>query len=134
MLKTDSSFFVPAFDFQVYEQYEELKPAIGGGFNINGGAVILERLGMGDDVRSIANPMRRVISRTTAGGELFDIDIESTIPSALRGRDGASACYTVMRSELQRVLEQRLPQGERRNSTALSVLKLDVKHSCENVF
>jgi len=100
-----------AEEVKVYEQYEELKPAIGGGFNINGGAVILERLGMGDDVRSIANPMRRVISRTTAGGELFDIDIESTIPSALRGRDGASACYTVMRSELQRVLEQRLPQG-----------------------
>ena len=99
--------------FQVFEQYSELKPAVGAGFNINGGAVVLQRLGLAEDLKEIANPMKRVLARTVDGDVLFDVDVKSTMPDSLIDKDGEPVCYTVMRSDLQRVLEKRLPEGEK---------------------
>lgn len=57
---------------KVFEQYESLPPELGAAFNINGGASILAKLGLADDVLAIGNPMERVYSRTTEGSVLFD--------------------------------------------------------------
>ena len=46
-------------DWQVFEQYGSLKPTLGAGFNINGGAVMLCNLGTSPNACSIAGGARQ---------------------------------------------------------------------------
>ena len=57
------------------------------------------------------SPPQSVIARTVGGDELFSVDVAAVAPPSLTCADGTPAFYTVMRSDLQRVLERRLPEG-----------------------
>ena len=46
-------------DVAVFDRRDELKPNIGGGIQINGGAAVLARLGLGEQMKASALPVRR---------------------------------------------------------------------------
>ena len=52
---------------QVFERYDAVRPDVGAGFNINGGAVMLQRLGLAEELAKISNPLGRVLARTVKG-------------------------------------------------------------------
>ena len=53
----------------MFDRREELKPNIGGGIQINGGAAVLARLGLGEQMKASALPVRRIWSRKSGGGQ-----------------------------------------------------------------
>ncbi len=97
----------------IFDRRAELKPGIGGGIQINGGAAVLARLGLGEQMRCSALPVRRILSRKTGGFELLDIDVASLVSAepSLVAADGTPQAFSIMRDALQRLLVNALPSG-----------------------
>ena len=97
----------------VFDRRSELKPGVGGGIQINGGAAVLARLGLGEQMKASALPVRRILSRKSGGFELLDIDVESLVSAepALVAPDGTPQAFSIMRDALQRILADSLPVG-----------------------
>ena len=87
----------------VFDRRDELKPSIGGGIQINGGAAVLARLGLGEEMKASALPVRRILSRKSGGFELLDIDVESLVLAepALVDDTGTPQAFSIMRDALQ---------------------------------
>ena len=87
----------------VFDRREELKPGIGGGIQINGGAAVLARLGLGEQMKASALPVRRILSRKSGGFELLNIDVESLVLAepALVDSTGTPQAFSIMRDALQ---------------------------------
>ena len=66
--------------------------------------------GLEEELKAIGNPMQRVLARTVTGDSLFDVNISKILPDSLK-YNGSPVAYTVMRSDLQAVLESKLPAG-----------------------
>ena len=100
-------------DVAVFERRDELKPNIGGGIQINGGAAVLARLGLGEQMKASALPVRRILSRKSGGFELLDIDVESLVRGepSLVDETGTPQAFSIMRDALQRMLADALPAG-----------------------
>ena len=102
------------FDVTVFDQSDSLRPALGGGVQLNSGAAVLAKLSpsLGAGLRELESPVRRVLSRTVDGSTLLDLDLEAAILGDGRSRgaglvDDAGAgvrAYTVMRDALQALL------------------------------
>ena len=104
-------------DVVVYERASEVRPNVGGGFNLNGGARALCELGLEDAYASAANDLRRVVARRANGGQrLFDVRVHEMIESdevarsALVSERGKTLAGTVQRAELQRAMADALPR------------------------
>ncbi|KOO33804.1 hypothetical protein Ctob_005866 [Chrysochromulina tobinii] len=97
----------------VFDRRAELKPGTGGGIQINGGAAVLARLGLGEQVKRAALPVRRILSRKSGGFELLDIDVASLVSAepALVAADGTPQAFSIMRDALQRMLVDALPES-----------------------
>ncbi|KAK3235176.1 hypothetical protein CYMTET_54605, partial [Cymbomonas tetramitiformis] len=95
---------------KVFDKYDDVAPSLGGGFNLNGGAATLREMGLWNELLAVCNPMERVHSRTISGVTLFDISIPKILPKDLVF-DGTPCAFTVMRSDLTRLLADHLPQG-----------------------
>lgn len=100
-------------EIEVFDRRDELKPNIGGGIQINGGAAVLARLGLGEQMKASALPVRRILSRKSGGFELLDIDVESLVREepALMDDTGTPQAFSIMRDALQRMLADALPAG-----------------------
>ena len=81
----------PPSSVTVFERADQLRPQVGGGLQINGGAAVLSRLGLGAEIAKAGQPMKRVVSRRANGMELLDLDVEATMREQSGGIDGASA-------------------------------------------
>ena len=81
----------PPSSVTVFERADLLRPQVGGGLQINGGAAVLSRLGLGAEIAKAGQPMKRVVSRRANGMELLDLDVEATMREQSGGIDGASA-------------------------------------------
>ena len=91
---------------------------LGGGFNINGGAAVLEKLGVYDEVFSEnANKLRGVLSRRCDKDRtrLFDVDVEEEVRSdfllnakelLVNKKSGEVMAGTVMRADLNKGLRE----------------------------
>eukprot|EP00899_Mesostigma_viride_P025884 jgi/Mesvir1/6480/Mv19553-RA.2 len=101
----------------IFERSPVLRPGLGGGLNLNGGAVVLQRLGLGKLLRQIGNELHGVVARAASGKKLFEVNVDKAVgmvPGAevLRDPDtGQVLSYTVMRDRLQLGLADSLPQG-----------------------
>lgn len=87
----------------VFDRRDELRPGMGGGIQINGGAAILSRLGLGEQLKEAALPVRRIWSRKSNGFELLDLDVDALVrsePSLLDG-SGTPQAFSIMRDALQ---------------------------------
>ena len=108
-------------DVTVYDKFPEIKPALGAAFNLNGGALVLDKLGVLDAFREHNNPMRVVRTRRVGGDplgqtELMNIEIDRLIrddadarDSLISETDGDALCGTVMRCDLLRALGESVP-------------------------
>ena len=127
-------------DVTVFDKYPEVRPALGAAFNLNGGAAVLEKLGLLREFRALQNPIERVRTRRVAGAagglapelRLMDIDVPRLIrsdpdanSSLVSQSDGDVLCGTVMRADLLRALAAKLPP----DSLALGreVVEVEVK-------
>lgn len=93
---------------------------VGGGFNINGGAAVLEKLGVYEEVFSKnANALRAVLSRRCdiARTRLFEVDIEKEVRGdfltnakelLVNEKSGEVMAGTVMRADLSQSLRESL--------------------------
>jgi salicylate hydroxylase len=106
----------------VFDRRNELKPGLGGGIQINGGAAVLARLGLGDTLKAAALPVRRILSRKADGFELLDLDVRSLVLAepALVDDSGTPQAFSIMRDALQRILVDSLPDGTVRLGRRLS--------------
>jgi len=104
-------------DITVFERRDELRPALGGGVQLSGGAAVLAQLGLLEELKKIANPLQGVLSRTVGGDTLLRLDI----PEAIRRRadarerltnDDDTLAYAVMRDALQLLLKDSLQKSE----------------------
>ena len=106
---------------KVYDKFPEIKPALGAAFNLNGGAAVLDKLGVLDAFRENNNPMRVVRTRRVGGDALGRFELMNIpIPALIRGdaaaneslvskTDGSELCGTVMRCDLLRALGEKVP-------------------------
>ena len=105
-------------DVAVYDKYPTVRPALGAAFNLNGGAAVLEKLGLLSTFRRLNNPMRVVRTRraTPDRTQLMRVDVPDLIRSdptsraSLVAEDGEPVCGTVMRADLLRALADALPE------------------------
>lgn len=105
-------------DVAVYDKYPTVRPALGAAFNLNGGAAVLEKLGLLSAFRRLNNPMHVVRTRraTPDRTQLMRVDVPDLIRSdpaaraSLVAADGAPLCGTVMRADLLRALADALPE------------------------
>ena len=93
---------------------------VGGGFNINGGAAVLEKLGVYEEVFSKnANALRAVLSRRCdiARTRLFEVDVEKEVRGdfltnakelLVNEKSGEVMAGTVMRADLSQSLRESL--------------------------
>lgn len=81
----------PPSSVTVFERADMLRPQVGGGLQINGGAAVLSRLGLGPEIAEAGQPMKRVVSRRANGMELLDLDVEATMREQSEGMDGATS-------------------------------------------
>ena len=100
-----------------------IRPALGAAFNLNGGAAVLDKLGLLPEFRAMNNPMRLVRSRRVDanGGpldrlEIMTVDVPKIIAddpvardALVSATDGEPLCGTVMRADLLRALADALP-------------------------
>ena len=114
-------------EIAVFDRRDELKPGIGGGIQINGGAAVLARLGLGAQLKASALPVRRILSRKNGGFELLDIDVKSLVSAepALVDADGTPQAFSIMRDALQRLLVDALPAGTLRLGKRLASVRED---------
>lgn len=114
-------------EIAVFDRREELKPGIGGGIQINGGAAVLARLGLGEEMKASALPVKRIFSRKSSGFELLDIDVAALVSAepALVSADGTPQAFSIMRDALQRILVDALPEGTVRLGRKLASLNED---------
>ena len=105
-------------DVAVYDKYPTVRPALGAAFNLNGGAAVLEKLGLLSTFRRLNNPMRVVRTRRAVPDrtQLICVDVPDLIRSdptsraSLVAEDGEPVCGTVMRADLLRALADALPE------------------------
>ena len=100
----------------VFDQRAELKPDLGGGVQLSGGAAVLADLGLFKELSGVAQPLRRVLSRTVSGQQLLELDVQEAIrrrPQAQSALtiDGQIATFTIMRDQLQTLLNDSLEPG-----------------------
>ncbi|KAJ1637569.1 hypothetical protein T492DRAFT_950764 [Pavlovales sp. CCMP2436] len=102
----------------VLDRSDQLRPALGGGVQLNSGAAVLSRLGLGAELKRIGQPIQRVRARTLESNSLLDLDLAGAIrqhPQAAESGmvDGAGdlLAFTVMRDALQELLAAQLPPG-----------------------
>ena len=110
-------------DVTVFDRFPEIRPALGAAFNLNGGAAVLDKLGLLPEFRAMNNPMRLVRSRRVDanGGpldrlEIMTVDVPKIIAddpvardALVSATDGEPLCGTVMRADLLRALADALP-------------------------
>ncbi|CAN0205518.1 unnamed protein product, partial [Ectocarpus fasciculatus] len=103
-------------EVKVFEKFDSVKPGIGGGVQINSGAVILARLGLGDAVKAGGNQVERILSRTVGGRVTLDLDVKRMVQSDPKRRsvmvdNGTPMLFTIMRDRLMQILADGLPSG-----------------------
>ncbi|KAG8469248.1 hypothetical protein KFE25_007766 [Diacronema lutheri] len=102
----------------VIDKSDQLRPALGGGVQLNSGAAVLARLGLGAAVKRVGQPISRVHARTVDHTTLLDLDLAGAIrqhpraaESGIVDRDGDVLAVTMMRDALQAMLASALPAG-----------------------
>ena len=100
---------------RVLERSSGIKPNVGGGFNLNGGAAALCALGLEDAYSALANDLIGVKARRASDGrELFDVRVHEMIRADGAGREalvserGKVLAGTVQRADLLRVMADAL--------------------------
>jgi 2-polyprenyl-6-methoxyphenol hydroxylase-like FAD-dependent oxidoreductase len=105
-------------DVVVLDKSDQLRPELGGGLQLNSGAAVLGRLGLGPALKRLGQPVTRVIARTAAERPLLDLDLAGAIRAEARATstglvdgEGDVLLMTVMRDALQDLLAAQLPPG-----------------------
>jgi 2-polyprenyl-6-methoxyphenol hydroxylase-like FAD-dependent oxidoreductase len=104
---------------KVFDKVDQLRPNLGGGFNLNGGAAVLVALGLEDAYASLANDLLAVKARRVDAPQtmLFEVKVHEMIrrdadaSRALVSESGKVLAGTVQRADLQRVMASALPEG-----------------------
>lgn len=115
-------------DVTVFENSPVLKPGIGGGLQLHAGASLLEELGV--PLRSIANPLRGIRSRSVDGSSLLQLDLTSLVErfmpftASLQLPTGELASCTVMRDALLQAMAGALPANSIKLNHSLTELSL----------
>lgn len=83
-----------------------LQAAQGGGVQLSGGSIVIEKLGYLPQLNDIAQPLNRILSRSADGAKLLDIDIsnllETKAPQLMSPK--GPKYYSIMRDALQQLL------------------------------
>lgn len=126
-------------DVTVFERAPELRPNIGGGVQLHGGAALLDSLGAGFGVAR--QPLRRIRSRTADGDQLLELDLPELagqfdqFTGSLRLTDGDLASCTVMRDAMLEAVKAVLPDDSFRFGHPLTELRLlEEENAVECVF
>mmetsp|Transcript_5380 Transcript_5380/g.18624 ORF Transcript_5380/g.18624 Transcript_5380/m.18624 type:complete len:461 (+) Transcript_5380:1199-2581(+) len=107
----------PGARVRVYERGDAARPSTGAGFNLNGGAAVLAKLGLGEEVLAIGNPLEAVVGRSVVGDspkQLFSADLAGAIRRFAAKDlvlDDRSLAVTVMREDLQALLVDAQSEG-----------------------
>ncbi|OUS45770.1 hypothetical protein BE221DRAFT_12681 [Ostreococcus tauri] len=103
---------------KVFERSSEIKPNVGGGFNLNGGARVLCELGLEETYARLANDLLGVKARRASDGrDLFEVKVHDMIRADEEGRrelvsgGGKVLAGTVQRADLQRAMADALGVG-----------------------
>uniref|UniRef100_A0A7S1J4I9 FAD-binding domain-containing protein n=1 Tax=Eutreptiella gymnastica TaxID=73025 RepID=A0A7S1J4I9_9EUGL len=104
----------------IYDRRDDpFKAGLGGGIQLNGGAQVLDRLGLGAELRQSGQDCTSIRSRTIKNDTLLVVDIPEIVKNfgflskdLLRedGNDDAIFNFTILRDELQRILVSSLPE------------------------
>ncbi|CAN0007498.1 unnamed protein product, partial [Hapterophycus canaliculatus] len=103
-------------EVKVFDKFDSAKPGIGGGVQINSGAVTLARLGLGDAVKAGGNRVDRILGRTVKGRVILDLDVGKMVGSDPKRKsamidNGTPMIFTIMRDRLMQILAEGLPSG-----------------------
>lgn len=98
----------------VFERQPKIAPNIGGGLQLNGGAVVLTKLGLGDEIKNSAEQVKRIWTRSVSGRTLLDLDIVKATKKIKYVKDlvdnGTPMFFTIMRDRLQEILLNQIPK------------------------
>lgn len=101
---------------RVFDRSDQLRPELGGGVQLNSGAAVLARLGLGAELKASGRPAARVLARNVDGATLLSLDLHGALRADSRSADagmvdgaGDVLALTLMRDELQRILGAQLP-------------------------
>eukprot|EP00471_Norrisiella_sphaerica_P013242 CAMPEP_0184503136 /NCGR_PEP_ID=MMETSP0113_2-20130426/51709_1 /TAXON_ID=91329 /ORGANISM="Norrisiella sphaerica, Strain BC52" /LENGTH=491 /DNA_ID=CAMNT_0026892573 /DNA_START=85 /DNA_END=1560 /DNA_ORIENTATION=- len=99
-------------EVKVFDKNGALEPDLGGGLQINGGAAVLAKLGLAEEMKRSGLPVSKIRSRTVGGRELLSIDVQNLVknePSLMH--EGTPMVFTIMRDCLVNLLAGSLKEG-----------------------
>ncbi|CAM9780338.1 unnamed protein product [Chrysoparadoxa australica] len=99
---------------QVFEKFPELRPAIGAGIQMSGGAAILAKFGIGDELAEAGVQVKRLLARTVQGRMLINADIEQALQKDQEMSSqlaNGSLFLTIMRDNLLQILSRHVGDG-----------------------
>eukprot|EP00747_Dinoflagellata_sp_TGD_P033006 gnl/TRDRNA2_/TRDRNA2_136344_c0_seq2.p1 gnl/TRDRNA2_/TRDRNA2_136344_c0~~gnl/TRDRNA2_/TRDRNA2_136344_c0_seq2.p1 ORF type:complete len:419 (-),score=81.24 gnl/TRDRNA2_/TRDRNA2_136344_c0_seq2:34-1290(-) len=106
-------------EITVFERRSELRPDIGGGVQLSGGAAVLTKLGLLQDLKAIANPLTGVVSRTANRDQLLKLDVPGAVQRRADAREALFSeaeneptIYAVMRDAVQLMLKSSLSKAQ----------------------
>lgn len=85
-----------------------LQAKMGGGVQLSGGAVVIDKLGYLGELDRVAQPVESILGRNAQGRELLQINVQQLL-SAVQG--GRPMFYSIMRDALQKLLFDMSQEG-----------------------
>ncbi|KAK3256814.1 hypothetical protein CYMTET_34074, partial [Cymbomonas tetramitiformis] len=100
------------YEVEVYEQASQLKPNVGGGFELGSAAVLLARAGFEQDLRTLARPIKQ-FRVALSQARVCTWDMRKIVGKMKDYGYGKlfGVTGTIMRDDLQLLLANRLPEG-----------------------
>lgn len=105
----------------LFEPRSAVDPLAGAALNMNSGAAVLARAyGLGEALRGIGNPVRRVVAKVAdgsveGGAGIYEVDVGEVVKKGAASKtlvqDGELMVLTMMRAELEALLVKSLPSG-----------------------
>lgn len=108
----------------VYDRFDKIRPAVGAGFGLNGGAVLLAQMGFSDQLHELMTPFERFRATTASGRRLGEVDMIkslSGLPAFQHG--GRRFVGQAMRADVHSMLASALPPGTLSTSKRLETLE-----------
>jgi len=118
---------------KVFEKRASVKQAaLGGGVQLSGGASILYRLGLGDELASTGERLMRVVSRNSNNSGLLRLDIDKLIREragdVLCDDNGEALTFSIMRDALQELLHRAACDEK-----AKTDVKVEINKTCDRI-
>jgi 2-polyprenyl-6-methoxyphenol hydroxylase-like FAD-dependent oxidoreductase len=107
----------------------------GGGLQISGGSIVMEKIGLLDELINVGHPLHNVLARNRDGDVLLDLDVENLVTTKAKEElcvNNKPVIFSIMRNALQSILYNAAVTNEHGNCRVKVVTNAKCRNIIEN--